>query len=79
MLQNKYMDSCIQKAFINSIPVGTEQQWKLASIIQEAQKKHHSLTLSWLDLANADGIVYHQLIRFALNHYNGPTKVMNVV
>ena len=68
MLDNNYMDTCIQKAFINSIPGCTEQQCKLASIIQEAWKKHRSLSVCWLDYAY--GSVHHQLIHFTLNNYH---------
>jgi len=79
MLDNNYMDTCIQKAFINGIPGCTEQQCKLASIIQEARKKHRSLSVCWLDLANAYGSVHHQLIHFTLNNYHAPDKMMNIV
>ena len=69
MLQNNYMDTTIQKAFVHGIPGCTEHQFKLATAIQEARKKHQSLTICWLDLANAYGSVHHQLIQFTLRHH----------
>ncbi len=79
MITNGYMDTCVQKAFINGIPGCTEHQHTLASIIQEARKKHRSLSVCWLDLANAYGSVHHQLIHYALKHYHAPTKLTNTV
>ena len=79
MLQNNYMDTTIQKAFVHGIPGCSEHQFKLATAIQEAHKKHRSLTICWLDLANAYGSVHHQLIQFALKHYHAPSKLVNTV
>ena len=79
MLLNGYMDKNIQKAFINGIPGCFEHQAKLATAIQEARRKHRSLTVCWLDLANAYGSVHHQLIHFTLNHYHAPSKLVNTV
>ena len=79
MLSNGYMDKNIQKAFINGIPGCFKHQAKLATAIQEARRKHKSLTVCWLDLANAYGSVHHQLIHFTLNHYHAPSKLVNTV
>ncbi len=79
MIGNKYMDTSTQKAFINGVPGCTEHHSTLASIIQEARKKHRSLSVCWLDLANAYGSVHHQLIHFALDHYHAPSKLTNSV
>ena len=79
MLQNGYMDANIQKAFVNGIPDCAEHQLKLATTIQEASKKHHSLTICFVDLANAYGSVHHNLINFSLQHYHTPTKLINTV
>lgn len=40
MLKNRYMDTNIQKAFINGVPGCAEHQCKLASMIKEATGKH---------------------------------------
>ena len=41
--------------------------------------KHRSMTVCWLDLANAHGSAHHDLIHFGLQHYNVPTKQSNLV
>ena len=68
------MDTNIQKAFVNGISGCTEHHCKLATIIREATVKHKSLSVCWLDLANAYGSVSHPLIQFALHHYNVPLQ-----
>ena len=70
LLQNDYgsdMDTIIQKAFCAWH--AWLHQFKLATAIQEVCKKYRSLTICWLDLANAYGRVHHQLIQFAVRHY----------
>ena len=79
MLQNGYMDTNIQKAFINGIPGCAEHQQKLATALQDARKKHRSLTVCFLDLTNAYGSVHHNLIHFSLQHYHAPNKLINTV
>ena len=79
MLKNRYMDTNIQKAFINGVPGCAEHQCKLASIIKEATGKHRSLAVCWLDLANAYGSVPHALIQFSLQHYHSPPQFTNIV
>ena len=44
-----------------SLPGCTEHHLKLASVLAEARKKHKSLSVCWLDLANAYGSVHHSL------------------
>ena len=75
MIDNRYMDTEVQKAFVNGIPGCTEHHCKLASIIKEAHEKHRSLSVCWLDLANAYGSIPHGLIQFTLQYYNAPPSV----
>ena len=79
MVQNNYMDTNIQKAFVNGIPGCAEHQIKLATAINDARKRHHSFTICWLDLANAYGSVHHKLIHFSLQHYHAPDKLINTI
>ena len=79
MLSNKYHDTSVQKAFMTATPGCLEHQSKLASIIQDARTKHKSLTVCWLDLANAYGSVHHSLIDFSLKHYHAPTELRLMV
>ena len=79
MLQNSYMGTHTQKAFIEGMPGCVEHQFKLATIIQEACKKHRSLAICWLNLTNAYGSVHHKLIQFSMNHYHALTQFVNTV
>lgn len=79
MLQNGYMDTNVQKAFVNGLPGCTEHHCKLGEVIKEATVKHKSLNVCWLDLANAYGSVSHALIQFALHHYNVPVQFANTI
>ena len=79
MLENEYLDPSIQKAFMRATPGCTEHHLKLASILADAKRKKKSLTVAWLDLANAYGSVHHSLIDFALHHYHAPSHFCNVV
>ena len=79
ILANQYVDTNIQKAFINGVPGCAEHQCKLASIIKEASEKHRALAVCWLDLANAYGIVPHALIKFCLQHYHSPPQFTNTI
>ena len=79
MISNGYMNTDVQKAFVKGIPGCSEHYCKLATIIKDSREKHRSLSVCWLDLANAYGSVPHGLIQFALQHYNSPPQFMNTV
>ena len=57
---------------MSATPGCVEHHCKLASILAEARKKHKSLAVCWLDLANAYGSVHHSLIQFSVEHYHAP-------
>ena len=79
MTLNGYLVTTVQKAFLPGIPGCLEQYEKLMAIINEAHRKHRSLTVCWLDLANAYGSVHHQLINFCLHHYHAPKPFLNTI
>ena len=79
MLANQFLNTNIQKAFMRNIPGCTEQFYKLLGAIQESHQKHKSITICWLDLANAYGSVHHDLIDFTLQHYHAPSCFRNMV
>ena len=76
---NGYLDTSVQKAFLPGIPGCFEQYHKLSAAVVEAHKKHRSLTVCWLDLANAYGSVHHGMIKYALEHYHAPLNFLRVV
>ena len=79
MLENEYLDPTIQKTFMRATPGCMEHHLKLAFILADAKRKHESLTVAWLDLANTYGSVHHSLIDFALHHYHAPSHFCNIV
>ena len=76
MVANRYMDRTVQKAFIPGVPGCIEHSTKLAAALHEAHFKHRSIIVCWLDLY---GSVHHDLIHFALQHYNAPAKLQDIV
>ena len=79
MTVNGYIDTIVQKAFLPGIPSCFEQYQELMAIISKAHVKHISLTVCWLDLANAYGSVHHQLIDFCLRHYYAPEPFLKTI
>ena len=79
MVGNNYLNTAVQKAFVEGVPGCTEHHLKLLSILREARKKHKSLCICWLDLANAFGSVHHDLIRFSLQHYHAPQVMVDMI
>ena len=79
MKSNNYFDTRIQKAFMPSVPGCVEHYEKLAAAVIEPQSLHKSLCVCWLDLVNAYGSVYHDLIGFSLQQYHAPFRLFNMV
>ena len=79
MVDNHFLNTAIQKAFINGVPGCSEHHLKLLSILEEVTRRHKSLCICWLDLANAFGSVHHDLITFALAHYHAPPELIQLV
>ena len=79
MIANQYLDTNTQKAFVKSVPGCTEQYRKLLGAITESFKKHKSISVCWLDLANAYGSVDHGLIDFTLQHFLATPRFRNIL
>ena len=79
MIANGYLDTSIQKAFVRNVPGCTEQYHKPLGALTEAFKRHKSITVCWLDLANAYGSVNHGLIDFTLRHFYATQRFRNTV
>ena len=79
MTVNGYIHTTVQKAFLPGIRSCFEQYEKLRDIVSEAHMKHKSLTVCWLDLANAYGSVHHQLIDFCLRHCHAPEPFLKTI
>ena len=63
MIAYVYLNTTVQKAFIDGISGCTEHHVKLLSVIEEARWKHKSLAVCWLDVTNAFGSVLWQGVR----------------
>ena len=79
MRTNNYLNTAVQKAFVDGVPGCTEHHIKLLSMLSEARRKHRSLCVCWLDLANAFGSVHHNLIRFSFQHYHASPEMVDMV
>ena len=79
MTGNGFLNCSIQKAFMSATPGCVEHHCKLAAILAETRKKHKSLAVCWLDLANAYGSVHHSLIQFSVKHYHAPPKFSQIL
>ncbi len=51
----------------------------LSQLIQEAKEKKGSLTVVWLDFANAYGSIPHNLIQVALDYYHIPHNIQGMI
>ena len=79
MLANNYLDRSIQKTFMPKTPGYMEHHLKLATVFNDARRKHKSLAVCWIDTVNAYGSVDHPLISYALQHYHAPPQFLQIV
>ena len=66
MVENKYIDTSLQKVYLEGINGSIEHIQELQQIMQDAKTK--TVRVSWLDLADAFGSVSHELIPICLEH-----------
>ena len=78
-VHNAYLDTSIQKAFVDGIPGCLENHLKLSEMIKEAKYQQRNLTLCWIDLVNAYGSVQHRFIYLALEHYHLPVAFVQLI
>jgi len=79
MVDNGFLNTATQKAFVDRVLGSSEHHLKLLSILREAQRRRTSVCVGWLDLANAFGSVHHDLITFSLAHYHAPRQMTQLV
>ncbi|XP_060589960.1 uncharacterized protein LOC132745155 [Ruditapes philippinarum] len=79
MIENKYIDTSVQKGGIPGFSGCVEHTSALTQLLHEARINQKDLTVVWLDLANAYGSIPHQLILEALQHYHVPEQARNLV
>lgn len=79
MVSNGYLNTSIQKAFVDVIHGYSEHHLKLLTMIEEARRKHKSISTCWLDIANTYGSVHHDLIRFSRQHCHAPDHFTDII
>ena len=70
-----YIETNIQKGFVNGISGTFEHTCHLAHEINNARKSPQSLIVTLLDLSNAFGKVHHNLIDCVLEHHHVPEDI----
>ena len=79
MLQNGYIDTSVQKGFIEKLAGCIEHCETLHHALLDARKNHRNICVSWLDLANAYGSVRHSMIMTTLEWYYVPDAFAEVI
>ena len=79
LTDNKYIDTSLQKGFMEKMAGCIEHTEALTEILQNARKSGKPVTTSWLDLQNAYGSVPHNLIQYALEWYYVPDPIRKIV
>lgn len=79
MTQNGYINTSIQKGGVEGFSGCLEHTGVLSQLIQEAKEKKGSLTVVWLDFANAYGSIPHNLIQVALDYYHIPSNIQSMI
>ena len=79
MLENKFIESNIQKGFWAGVSGTVEHTELLTHIINHAKRKQKQLVVTLFDLQNAFGEVNHNLIRKVLDFHHVPDDVTNLI
>ena len=79
MLKNKYIDTTVQKGFIEKMAGCIEHSETLHHALLDARENKRNICVSWLDLANAYGSVRHSMILFTLEWYHVPHEFAEVI
>ena len=79
MVDNGYINTSHQKAFIAGVNGCMEHIKVLQEVIQDAKANRKTVHISWFDLTDAFGSVSHELIQLCLEHYNIPEKERNYI
>ena len=79
LLQNKYINTSVQKAGIPGFPGCLEHAQMIWNSLMTAKREKKELHVAWLYLANAYGPVPHNCIRFALKFFHIPEKVADIL
>ena len=79
LMSNHYINTSVQKAGIPGFPGCLEHSQMIWNSILSARRDKTELHVIWLDLANAYSSVSHHLIRMALEFFDFPSKVGEII
>ena len=79
LMSNHYINTYVHKAGIAGFPGGLEHSQMIWNSILSAKRDKTELHVIGLDLANEYGSVPHHLIRMALDFFNFPSKVGEII
>jgi len=79
MLSNKYIDSRIQKGFLEGVAGCLEQTTSHWEMCQDAKRHQRTIVAAWLDLENAYGSISHMLVQFALRWFHVPEEMAQLL
>ena len=79
LLSNHYINTSVQKAGIPGFTGCLEHPQMIWNSILSAKRDRTELHVIWLELANAYSSVPHHFIRMALEFFNFPSKVGEII
>ena len=79
VISNNIIDTSVQKGSIQKMAGVWEHTAMVWEGLKDARRRHKSIVVLWLDLANAYGSVPHLLIEFALRRYKVPEKWIKLI
>ena len=79
MIENNYLNTSIQKAFLPNVRGTDEHHFKLWSAFEDAKKSRHTLSACRLDFANAFSSVPHWLIQDSFKLYHASDHFLRIV
>eukprot|EP01083_Nonionella_stella_P144400 450792_1 len=79
VIQNNYINTNIQKAFIRDISGCVEHCTTLLESVKHAKRNRKTLYITNFDLSDAYGSVPHNLIHLALKHYHLPSHICQYI
>merc|ERR1711879_916125 len=79
LLKNSLIDPSIQKGGIPGVSGCLEHTSILSQLIREAKKEKTNLVVTWLDIANACGLIPHDVIKQALESAHIPVRTRELI
>ena len=76
MIGNGYLDTKVQKAFIEGVNGCIEHIQVVQEVIAHAKASKKTAHITWFDLEDTFGSVSHSLIPIVLEHYNLPPEII---